>query len=238
MEWYEKLEFGENPFSTDPRNFLYTLVNMENVMDEMFYRINSGSMLVIQGKKGTGKTSLLMLAAKRFGGNKNVVYVDCKKLDKKLNITHVLQDRYGVIGRLFNRKPQDMIVLMDNVHKLSKKNTERLKYYFDHNHIKSIIFTTRSYSRSKFSDSLRDRIGKRIVKIPELTEYDAIELIERRIDDSELFNEELITKIFMIAKKSPKEMLKMCEKVAISAAKKNRKRAQMADLRVLKENKK
>ncbi len=37
-------------------------------------------MLVIEGLEGTGKTTLLMVAAKKFGGKKKVAYVDCKVL--------------------------------------------------------------------------------------------------------------------------------------------------------------
>lgn len=233
MEWYEKLGYDENPFSTDPKENHDKLVGLDDAMQELFYRIDSGSMLIIEGGAGTGKTSLLMAAAKKFGGNKNVAYVDCRILDKKLNITHVLQDRYGVMGRLLKKTPKNMIVFLDNVQELSRQNTERLKFYFDQNYIKSIIFTTEKYSRVKFSESLKDRIGKRVAKIPSATEQDAIEIVRRRIGESELFNEELIKKIFKMADNSPKGLLEGCAKAAMSAAKKGRKRVQMSDLKSL-----
>ena len=235
MEWYEKFDFDENPFSTDPRENHDKLVDMEEIIEEIFYRINSGSMLVVEGFEGAGKTTLLMVAAKKFGGKKRVAYVDCKVLHKKLNITRVLQNRYGFFGRLLNKKPKNMIVLMDNIHELSKLNTERLKYYFDQNYIKSIIFTTEKYSKVKFSDSLRDRIGKRVVKIPKLSDYDAAEIIRKRVDDdsSELFNETIIEKIFKISKNSPKRLLENCARVAQVAANKDRNRVQMIDLKIL-----
>ena len=233
MEWYEKLDFDEDPFSTDPKENHDKLVNMEEGIEEMLYRIDSGSILVIEGGSGRGKTTLLMVATKKYGGHKNVAYVDCKILDKNLNITHVLQDRYGLFGRLFNKKPKNMILLLDNVQELSRRNTERLKYYFDQNYIKSIIFTTEKYSNAKFSESLKDRIGKRVIKIPEPEEYDATEIIRKRIGDSELFNDELIKKIFKMADNSPKRLLEYCSKVAQAAAKKGRKRVQQIDLKVI-----
>ena len=191
-------------------------------------------MLVIEAPPGNGKTTLLMIAAKKFGGRKKVVYVDAKTIEKGLNITHVLQERYGLLGRLFNKKPKNMILLLDNVDALSKKNTERIKYYFDQNYIKSIIFTTNSYAKAKFSDSLRDRIGKRVVKISRIRQDDAIEIILMRIEDSELFNEKLIKKIFKTSKNSIKLLLENCTDVSKSAAKKNRSRVQLADFKVLK----
>ena len=235
MEWYEKFDFDENPFSTDPREHHDKLVDMEEITEEIFYRINSGSMLVVEGFGGSGKTTMLMVAARKFGGRKKVAYVDSKVLNKKLNITRVLQSRYGLWGRLFNKKPKNMIVLLDNVHELSKLNTERLKYYFDQNYIKSIIFTTEKYSKVKFSDSLKDRIGKRVIKIPKLSDYDASEIIRKRIDDdsSELFNDDIIKKIFKLSKNSPKRLLENCARVAQIAANKDRNRVQMIDLKVL-----
>lgn len=233
MEWFEKFGFDENPFSVNPEENHDRLVNVDEAVEEMMYRINSGSMLVIEGSKGTGKTTLLMMAAKRFGGNKNVAYVDCHILDKNLNITHVLQDRYGIIGRILNKKPKNMILLLDNVQALSKKNTERLKYYFDQNYIKSIIFTTETYRGAKFSESLRDRIGKRVVKLSKPDETTAIEIVRKRIEDNEMLNDDLIKKIFKSSDNSAKNLLENCTKVAQAASKKNRKRVQEADLKVL-----
>jgi Cdc6-like AAA superfamily ATPase len=238
MEWYEELDFEENPFSADPRENHDKLVMMDDITQEMLYRVTSGSMLVIEGSQGSGRTTLLMIAAKKFGGQKKVAYVDCRVLDQKLNITKLLQNRYGVMGKLLNKKPRDMVVLMDNVETLSKSNTERLKYYFDQNYIRSIVFTTENYKKAKFSDSLRDRIGERMVKIPSLNEDDAIEIVRNRIGNNEIFNEELIKKIFKLSNNSPKQLLENCGKVADSAVRKSRKRAQMADLNVLKSEKK
>jgi type II secretory pathway predicted ATPase ExeA len=233
MDWYEELEFEEDPFSIDPRENHENLVEMQEVIDEIKYRISASSMLVIEGQLGTGKTTSLMVAANKFGGKKNVVYLDCQILEKNLNITHVLQDRFGVVGRMLNKKPHDMIVLMDNVHELSKQNTERLKYYFDQNYIKSIIFTTKSYRSAKFSQSLRDRIGNRVIKLPKLSDDDAVEVIRNRIGDIELFNDKLIKKIYKMSKGSIKQLLENCKQASINAVNKERRRVQLVDLKFL-----
>ncbi|MFH2021572.1 MAG: AAA family ATPase [archaeon] len=233
MEWYQKLGFKDNPFSVDPRANHNKLVSMDDAVDEIFYRIDAGSLLVIETLPGCGKTTLLMMAAKKFGGKKNVVYVDCIAVAKTLNITRVLQDKYGMLGRLINKKPKNMIVLLDNVQYLSKKNTERLKYYFDQNYIKSIIFTSGSYRQAKFSDSLRDRIGSRVIKIKKLSPDEAVEIVRKRIGDLDLFNDSLIKKIFKMSDFSVQKLLQNCERSARSAAQKNRKRVQLADLKVL-----
>ena len=73
MSWYEELDFDENPFSTNPKEFTDSLIELEEHTEELFYRINSANMLVIEGKKGYGKTSLLVKAIEKFGGRKKAL---------------------------------------------------------------------------------------------------------------------------------------------------------------------
>ena len=129
-----------------------------------------------------------------------------------------------------------MILLLDNVHYLTKQNTERIKYYFDQNYIKSIIFTTKSYAQVKFSDSLKDRIGKRVIKLPRLTQDMAAEIIMSRIDNNEMLNDQIIKKIFKTSKDLT-ELLQNCEQVSIEASNKDRTRVQMSDIKVLSDEK-
>ena len=231
MQWWEKLDYDDNPFTTNPKKYTACLVNMDNIIDEIYYRVNAGSLLVIMGHKGMGRTSLLMRTAEMFGGKGRVAYVDCAKIRLRLNITRVLRNKYGFFGRLFNKMPKGMILLLDNVQNLSKKNNDRIKYYFDQRYIKSVIFTLKWFSRAKFSDSLIDRIGDRKVKIEGIDENDAIQLIRCRIGDSDLLNDELIVKIFNASGQNPKALLENCDLLADHAVSKKRNRIQYADLK-------
>ncbi|MBN2422818.1 AAA family ATPase [Candidatus Woesearchaeota archaeon] len=228
--YYEKLDFDEDPFTTNPKKFINKLVNMDSILEETYYRIDSGNMLVIEGFRGSGRTSLLMNAAKRYGGFGRVIYVDCEKVDKKLNITTLLLNRYSILGRLFRKKPKNMILLLDNVQNLSKINNDRIKYYYDQNYFKSVIFTCIKYSGVKFSKSLKDRIGTRVVKIDQIDESDAIDIIRNRINGSELLTDELIVEIFKKSKKNPKTMLENCRRVAEKIAENSRDRIKFIDI--------
>ncbi|MBT4351856.1 ATP-binding protein [archaeon] len=230
MSWYEELDFDENPFSTNPKEFTDSLIELEEHTEELFYRINSANMLVIEGKKGYGKTSLLVKAIEKFGGRKKIIYVDCSQLDKELDIRDLLIKRYSFIGRFLNKKPKKMILLLDNVNELTKQNNERIKFYFDQNYIQSVIFTCTSYSKVKFSDSIRDRIGKRVIKINPLSPDNAVRLIRERIGDIELFNDKLIKDIYKTSGNNQKKMLENCELAAINAVNKNRNRVQKIDI--------
>ncbi|MFH0875821.1 MAG: ATP-binding protein [archaeon] len=228
--YYEKLDFDEDPFTTNPKKFNKVLFGMEDALSEAFYRIDSGNLLVIEGKEGIGKTSLLVNVIKKYGGKGKVIYVDCEKLEKKLNITHLLQSKYGVVGRILNKKPKDMILLLDNVQEMSKINNDRIKYYFDQNYLKSVIFTTTNYARAKFSDSLRDRIGKRVIRLKDLNEEQAVELIRNRIGESQILTDELIVEIFKKSGKNTKMMLENCRLLGEHIAKNNRDRIKYIDI--------
>jgi len=80
-------------------------------------------MIFIEGEEGLGKTSLLMKLIKKFKGERKVVYLDCKKLKKRVNIEKLLINKYGLVGRFLRRLPNEMIVLLDNIRYLTKKNT-------------------------------------------------------------------------------------------------------------------
>ncbi|MBU0756902.1 MAG: hypothetical protein KKF44_02465 [Nanoarchaeota archaeon] len=229
--YYEKLDFDEDPFSTNPKRFLDCLIRLNDVSDEMFYRIESGNMLVIAGNPGSGRTSLLMKAAKKFGGKKKVIYVDSLKVDKNLNISNLLFDRFGLLGRILKKKPKNMILLLDNVNNLTRVNNDRIKYYFDQDYFKSIIFTCEKYSQVKFSDSLKDRIGKRVVNVPDLDEQDAVELIRSRIGNSDLLTDELIKFLFNQSGCNPKKMLENSAMIAERIAKSSRTRIKYIDIK-------
>lgn len=205
--WYERYDFEENPFKNEERE----LISFNVIIDEVLYRINSGSLVFIGGKEGSGKTAILKKAIEKFRGEGKVAYVDCKKVDDP-NIEKVILKKYGLFNRLFHSKPSGMILLMDDIQELGKKNNERIKYFFDQNYIKSAVFTGNDLEETQFSDSLKDRISK-IIKIKELSEDDAVEIIDNIFQGKEIIPEEMIKKIYRLSNKNIKIFLENCEKL-------------------------
>ncbi len=204
--WYEKLDLDENPFE-DAENT--KLIGYDDVLDEAFYRVDSGGILVIEAKKGQGKTAILKQIINKYQGHGKVAYVD-STLVVEPNIENVIIQKYGIMGRLFKKMPKEMILLIDDIETLSEKNNERIKFFYDQNYIKSIIFTTSNLKKIKFSEGLKQRIGKTI-KLKELTEGDAVEMINARIPNNQILTEEIIKDVFKLSKKNPKEFMKNSE---------------------------
>ena len=205
--WYEEYDFYENPLSTDPEESSSTMVGCEDALNELYYRIDSGSMAFIEGAEGSGKTSVLYRLIERYKGKKKVIYFDCSTLDKKLNIERLMKSRFGAVGNLFNIIPKDMIVLLDNVSDLGKKNAERIKYYFDQNYIKAIVFTGTSYAQTSLPKSIKERIGRRVVRLEPLSEEQAVDVVRQRLKEVELIPDAIVIKAFKASGRNIKEML-------------------------------
>ncbi len=213
MEWYEEMDFDSNPFERETK-----LVGFEDLLEEMLYAIVSGNMIFIEGETGSGKTKLLKEAIERFGGHGKVIYVNCKKIHKDLNIERLLKDRYGWLATvILNKKPKNMILLLDEVEHLSRKNSERIKYYFDQNYLRAVVFSGNSMDNAGLSDSLRHRIHKKLM-IKNLSDYEAVQLVREKIGN-ELMSDRIIKHIYKISNRNIKTFLDNCEKVCKVAGK-------------------
>jgi predicted AAA+ superfamily ATPase len=231
MEWYEELDFDENPFDANPIRFADQLVGADDLFEELSYRINAGSMVFVQGKKGMGKTSLLWNLIKKYRGKGKVIYVDSEQLESELNIEDLLIKKYGFIGSLFKAKPKGMILLLDNVSELSKRNMERVKYFFDEGYIHSVVFSGTDYGAVGFSKSLMDRIGRRIIILKELEPFQAVTAIRNRIGDNELISDELIESVYTKSGKNMLSFLKNLEIIFGKAVESKKQKITKEDLR-------
>jgi len=215
-KWYEQLGYSYNPFTLNPMMFEDDhLIGMEKEAKEVLYRIQSSNMLFIEGEEGSGKTMLLKHAIENFKGKGKVIYVDARRLNKKLDIEELLIKKYGLIkGRLMKSKPKNMILLLDNVDEISWTNNERLKYFFDQDYLKSVVFTSEKMSKVTFSDSIKERIGSRVIKVPQMKTKDVVEMVHDRMGDEEILDADIVKKIFASSGKNPQKTLINCFRVS------------------------
>lgn len=207
MEWFEKRGFFENPFGTEPSA---EPTGLNEISEELHYRVASGSMVFLEGRDGSGKTSLLKQVIQKFRGFGKVIYLSLKD-DKKFDVKKIMQRRYGFLGELFNITPKDMILLLDDVKKISKRNANLIKYYFDHGYIKSVVFCGESYKDARLPKGIKERIGKRVLKIKPLTGDEALQLFRSRIDDK-LVSDSLVKELHKRSS-SAKDFLEKCDKL-------------------------
>ena len=207
--WYEDLNFIENPF-TDTQNT--ELIGYGDVVEDLLYNLGASNIIVLEGKEGSGKTALLKKAINNFKGHGKVVYLNGDKIDDP-NIENVLINKYGFFGRIFNRMPDDMILLMDEVENLDEKNLERIKYFYDQNYIRSIVFTSKDLKKINLSAILKDRVAKTIT-LKDLGDGEAYRIIKSRLGNKELFSKDDVSLLFKGSGKNVKKFLENCEAVA------------------------
>ena len=190
-KWFRELGFVDNPLSIKPR-FKGRLFGYDALLEEIFYRIESGNMIFLEGK--VGKTSVLLKIIEKYKGKGKVAYIDCRKEKQELDIGKVVRRGRKII-KSKGDIPKEMIMLLDNVSELSRKNTHRMKYFFDQGNILSIIFTGERLANARIPLSIKHRIGKRNYKLKDLTEDEAVDLVLDRLDFKDYLGEEQIYKI-------------------------------------------
>lgn len=223
MEWYEELDFEENPFVDNEDT---ELVGFDGFIEEINYRIIAGDIIFICGKEGTGKTALMKRAISKFKGKGKLIYLNGKKMEEGFNIEGILMKKQGWFGKKY---PKNMILLMDEVQQISRKNNERLKYFYDQNYLKAIVFASKELKSVNFTQSLRERITK-VIKLREATEDEAVDIVQRRLRDNQILSEELIKTIFKKSKRNTKDFLINCGEVCKIVVKDGRKEATMKDI--------
>lgn len=219
MVWYKEFHFRKNPFSVDTLNTKFDIIGRDVECEEVIYRIASSSMLLIEGKYGVGKTTLLKHAIDNFKGKGKVIYIDARKLNKRLDI-----------AKLIHKKPKGMILLLDNVQYLSKKNNDKIKYYFDQDRIKSVVFTTTAYSDVNFVDSIKDRIGTNIIKLRPLNQSTTLEIAKERLNPIDIMPEVVLKKIYDNTS-NIKDFIRMCNTLGEYLANEGKEIASLYDLK-------
>jgi len=211
--WFRKIGFYNNPFSIKPAPFDFRVFGQEDILDELTYRVPAGTMSFVEGDLGTGKSTIMKHLIHKFRGKGKIIFFSCNRINNDLNIEQLLINKYGLFGKMFKVHPKDMLVFLDEAQELSAENTERIKYFFDHGNIKSVVFTGTDYEEVKFHESIKERIGEDgLLRVNALKEDDAIALIRDRIGNLNILSDEMIKKVWNLAKKNPRRLLQKCDK--------------------------
>lgn len=137
----------------------------EKLREDITYNLISGNMIFFQTELNEQKRKVIGSVIKQFKDERRILYLDCAKIGQDPNIKKVFQKRYWIIGSLLNMRPKNMIILIDNIRYMSHKNCEVIKYYFDQDRIKSVLFIGEDYSAVNLSPSIKHRIGSRVFKV-------------------------------------------------------------------------
>jgi hypothetical protein len=207
--WYKNLGFHSNPFSIKPAAFHDRLFGYNKVIDDISYGILNKKVIVVQGNYGNGKSSILRRLIHDFGGKKQVIYYSCNRIDQRLDVKELLNGRYGFFGRLFDMKPKDMILLLDEAQDLGPKDFEKLYSYYQEGFFKSIVFVGQGIDKELIPKEFEPQLDE--VSVGEVDTSTAVQVVRKRIGDIPLLSDIMIQTLFEKSNKNIRLLLKNCE---------------------------
>jgi len=207
--WFRELGFFNNPFSIKPAIFSDKVVGYEAVVDEISYGVLNKKMLFLEGEYGEGKSTILKRLINDFGGKKQVIYYSCNRIETRLNVKRLLNNRYGFWGKLFDMKPKDMILLLDEAQELCKKDYSKLYSYHQEGYLKSIVFVGKTFDKKEIDEKVVELMKE--VKLRKLTEDEAVKVIRRRVGSLPLLSDDVIKQVYNSSNKNIRILLKNLE---------------------------
>ncbi len=218
---YKKLGIKTNAFSDDAKKTVDELIRNEEDADNLIYWVESESMTLIRGPRNSGKTRLALEVIEEFRGEGKLIYLDLDTYNKEIDIAHLLIGSQPFHRKLLNKMPKDMTLIIDNAYDLDTDFYERVQYFYDQGYLKSVIIIEKADTDLELPNSIKSRIGNKIINLKELTKKDAIKIAEKRLEN--FLNKEQLGKIW---DKQPGlgNLLKNANKIADAYIEQERKR--------------
>ncbi|MBT5287764.1 hypothetical protein HOL88_01760 [archaeon] len=220
--WFRDLGFYNNPFSIKPAAFHDNVLGYEKVVDEVSYGILNNKLVVLEGEYGNGKSTILRRLLHDFGGKKQVIYYSCNRVDARLNVKKLLNGRYGFLGKLFDMKPKDMILLLDEAQDLGAKDYQKLYSYYQEGFFKSIVLVGKGIEKSDISKEFKPHLNE--IDLESVDEDTAVKIVKKRVGDLNLLSDAIIKTIFSKSGENVRLLLKNCEEACKYAVQTGRKK--------------
>ncbi|MBC8501056.1 MAG: AAA family ATPase [Nanoarchaeota archaeon] len=209
--WYQTLGFFNNPFSIKPAAFHEELVGPQKIIKNISNKIASGNVCFVLGAYGAGKTTMMKKIINRFRGEKKVIYYSCNRREGSINFDELLYGR-SWYSRVFRIKPKDMILLLDEVQELNRKEQLDVVDYYKDGYFQSVALVTKGKREVRLTNELKKLVGKNVFKLSNIKAKDVVDLVRRRIGPLPLLSDAMIKKIHKM-NPNPRAILENCEDV-------------------------
>ncbi len=211
--WYELLQFSENPFSIKPGAIDCNLAGNDRLLKEVLKKVKTGKVCYVQGDYGFGKTTLLK-QIKKEGEHATVAYYNCNSKEKQIDFEKLLSE-VSFFHWVLNWKSKNVVLLLDEVHELGKRDCESLVEYYKKGYLKSIVLVSKS-GDSKFTFNLRRLIGNNRFSMNHIDEETVIQVVRKRVGET-CFTDDDIRRIFSRSGGNPRLVLRYCEDICKKA---------------------
>jgi type II secretory pathway predicted ATPase ExeA/ribosomal protein L40E len=232
-KWYARFNWKKNPFALDiiPNLFTGYQTQVNTIFEKVYAR--TGHILVM-GKKGVGKTTLLKWLATTLAREFHAVYIPrpsenfdellqhlatSLKLKKKRGQKITLYD----LETLATKNRKNILLLLDEAQEFSTSFEQPLRSLGDLNGINFVMAGLLEVREKIMRDSpsFYDRIVQQVT-LDHLSLAETSELIEKRISDAGgtgllPFTPEAVENVYKMSQGIPRLILKICDWVVTEA---------------------
>ncbi|MGB9613765.1 MAG: AAA family ATPase, partial [Candidatus Margulisiibacteriota bacterium] len=236
-KWYAKFNWKKNPFTLDIMPKLFT--GYQTQVDTIFNKVyqKTGHILVL-GKKGVGKTTLLKWLAETLAKEFNTVYVPrptdnfedlLQYMAKSLKLKKKRGEKITIydMEALASQTNKNILLLLDEGHEFNEEFERPLRTLGDLNGVNFVIagLPETDFRLKEISPPFYDRIIQTI-ELTHLSLEETTELIKKRIEDAggtgiQPFTPKAIENIFKMSGGVPRSILKVCDWVVTEAIHQN-----------------
>ena len=209
--WYKKLGFHNNPFSIKPAAFQSEMVAYD--LDYIFEKVDNAEMVFIEGLYGSGKTTILKSIINNFRGKNRIIYFSFNN-GRNFDTQALLKGANTFFKRLAGLEVSDVIMLLDEVNGMTKSHAKDVFNFYQEGIVQSIVFVDKEYKKKNFPKEISTFLNGNVIRTVHLNQDEAIELVNSRLGDIDLFTNKIIKQIFNLADKNPRRFLAYCEDVA------------------------
>lgn len=207
--WYRQLGYHNNPFSIKPAAFHNDLFGYEDTVARVIKAVDRGEFVFVEGEFGEGKTTILKHLVRHFGGHKKVIYFSVNRVEKRMMVRRLLNERYGRIGKWFDIRPDDMILLLDEVQDMDKRDVDKLVRFKKEGNFKSVVFVGQKYVPENFPEAINKTLNH--FKLEKLKGEDAVKIVRRRVGDLPMVTDDIIKTVFAKSGYNARALLKNLE---------------------------
>ncbi|MBR9676404.1 ATP-binding protein [Candidatus Woesearchaeota archaeon] len=197
---------AKNPYEFESIIRKTSLVNRDEELKEAIYYSKASCVFFLEGPIGVGKTYFAHKLIEELRKQTRIIFVDAKNHNKSKDIEKTILESNKFFSKMTHKKPRRALLIIDNISSLSKKNQQRIKYYFDQDYLGSVMLIGESYEETKLIESLRHRTGSRTISLTPHGEQTVYEVYKQVSNGAQLSQYE-ITRMYEDNERNLKKLI-------------------------------